>query len=249
VQSGGGAAVSFNGLLGGASEAFDIVELTEFFVERSEWDMSSLARRLEHHAIRKAKFGASAESSQGSGNYVGILQNEISMVEQHVNGGAELLVGELEDRVEDPNHLDQDDVGDPSTLRYERLSSRGLARIVSGEKANDDVGVNGAHDAWPRHGVDRSSVRPTTSEGRLEEKAQRVFPRRNALPLVGRRPVHHPPPTRAQSLARGRACAEPRQVRRSDLEQSAWTMRRTYGHITMVMNRPQTAVVRPTYRC
>ena len=76
-----GAAASFNSLLGGASEAFDIVESAELFVERREWEMPSFAGRLEHHAIREAEFGAAAESSQGAGDDLGILQDEISMVE------------------------------------------------------------------------------------------------------------------------------------------------------------------------
>ena len=53
------------------------------------------------------------------------------MVEQHVNGRRELLVGELEDRVEHPNHLDQDDVGNPGALGHESLGPRGLAGIVA----------------------------------------------------------------------------------------------------------------------
>ena len=71
------------------------------------------------------------------------------MIQQHVNGGGELLLGQLEDGVQYPNHLDKDDVGDPGAFGNESLCSRGLSRIVTRKKANDDVGVNGAHVAWP----------------------------------------------------------------------------------------------------
>lgn len=146
-------------LVGDSSETFDVVEPAQLLVERRKWDMSSFAGRLQHHAVREAKFGAAAKPSQGSVDDFGILQDEISMIEQHVNGGGELLVRELEDRVQYPDHFDQDEMGHPRALRNERLRSRSLARIVAREKANDDVGVNGAHDAWPRHGADRPSAR------------------------------------------------------------------------------------------
>ena len=84
-------------LYGGASEAFNIVEPAQLFVESGKRDVSSSPGRFEHHAIREAQFGAAAESSEGSRDHLWILQDEVSVVEQHVDGGRELLVGEVED--------------------------------------------------------------------------------------------------------------------------------------------------------
>jgi hypothetical protein len=37
----------FNGELGGASEAFDVVQFAQLSVERGEWDVSGFASRFE----------------------------------------------------------------------------------------------------------------------------------------------------------------------------------------------------------
>jgi hypothetical protein len=172
------------------------------------------------------------------------------MVEQHVNGGGEPLVGQLEDRVQHPNHFDEDDMGNPGALGNKRLGSRGLARIVAREKANDDVGVNGAHVAWPQLAADPPSVRLKISEERPPGKARRGSPRRNAHLHDGPPHVHHLLPTPAQNQAPSRACVVPRRGRRSDLELSVSKKPTTCGshyHGNAAAAKP--LVARPTCIC
>ena len=171
-------------LVGVALEAFDVVEPAQLFVEGRERDMTGFAGGLEHHAIREAEFRAATESSQGSGDHIWILDDEVTMVEQHVDSGREVLVVELEDCIQHPNHLDQDDVRNPRALGHKRLGPGGLPRVVPCQEANHNVGVNGAHIVWPRHGVGRPSNRPETCEKRPSEKARSESLLRNGHQLA-----------------------------------------------------------------
>ena len=138
---------TFRPLLGGVSQVFDIVELAQLLVECRERYVSNLASGFKDHAIGEAEPGPAAESSQSSRDHFGILQHQVTMVEQHIDGRGKLLVRQLENRVHHPNHLHKHNVGNPGALGNERLGSSGLTKIVSRKKTNDDIGVNRAHVA------------------------------------------------------------------------------------------------------
>ena len=48
--------------------------------------------------------------------------------------------------IKNPGRLGESDVGYPSAALYEGFRRRDLFCIVTGDQANDDIGINGAHD-------------------------------------------------------------------------------------------------------
>ena len=74
------------------------------------------------------------------------------MVQQHLDGGCQLGVIQLVDSIEDPNCFSEGQQGDPSAVFDKSIGCGGLARVVTGDKADEDVGINGAHGVYERSG-------------------------------------------------------------------------------------------------
>ena len=69
------------------------------------------------------------------------------MIEQHLDGGCDLLARKLVHGVEDPKCLSQHEMGYPSALADELFSRANLTGIITRHEANKDVRVNREHAA------------------------------------------------------------------------------------------------------
>ncbi len=78
-------------------------------------------------------------------DYIGVLQAQISVIEQHINSGCDLHTRKIVDGIEHPKGLSQHQVGYPGPLSDELLSCFDLIAIVSCDETNKDVRVNREH--------------------------------------------------------------------------------------------------------
>ena len=83
--------------------------------------------------------------AQRRGHHVGVLQRQIVVAEQHLDGGGDLRRVEIVDRRQHPGGLGQHEVRHPGSLRDERLRGCDLPRVVACDEADENIGVNGSH--------------------------------------------------------------------------------------------------------
>ena len=72
-------------------QAHSVVELREFPIERTEWQMSCLSGDFQHEAVRKAERRSLLESLDSCSDDVRVLYAEVAVVEKHVDGRHDLL--------------------------------------------------------------------------------------------------------------------------------------------------------------
>jgi hypothetical protein len=84
------------------------VELCETPIERPEWQVACLAGGLEHETVGKAGRGSFPELLQSRSHDVGILKRQVFVIEQHLDGGGDLLGGAFIHSVENPSGFHED---------------------------------------------------------------------------------------------------------------------------------------------
>lgn len=75
-----------NTLLG--SELFGAIEFPKFPVKRAERQMPSLTSHFQNQTIRESEFWPLAKLLKRNRYYIGVLQCEISVIEEHLDGGS-----------------------------------------------------------------------------------------------------------------------------------------------------------------
>ena len=72
--------------------------------------MACLACNLEHHAIRKPQRWPRTETLQSRRNDIAVLQGEIGVHQQHVDGGRDALGATVVHRIEHPDRFHEHQV-------------------------------------------------------------------------------------------------------------------------------------------
>ncbi len=70
------------------------------------------------------------------------------MTKKHLDCFCHLCRSESEDGIKNPRGFDERQVRDPGATRNEGFRGCSLGNVVSGDEPNQDVGINGAHDAF-----------------------------------------------------------------------------------------------------
>jgi len=125
--------------------AFDFSEIT---VKRSEWPVSRLLRNRDHQAVGESNGRMSPELFHSRRHDLGILDGEVLVIQQHLDGRRDVFGRPLINRREDPGRFGNGEVRNPRPTRDEWFGDRGLARIVASEQPNEHVGINGSHDVF-----------------------------------------------------------------------------------------------------
>jgi hypothetical protein len=123
------------------------IQFCKLSIKRTERQMSRLARDLQYQAIRKSQRRSIAVFIDCHCYDVRILYRQILVVEQHFNRQGNLLCGAIIDGIEHPHRFDQNQMGYPCALGDEFFCCSYLTGIVSNNKPDEDIRVNGEHGA------------------------------------------------------------------------------------------------------
>ncbi len=74
------------------------------------------------------------------------------MIEQHLNGRCQLRGVELVDSVQNPNCFNEGQKGDPCAVFDKGIGRSSLTKVVTGDEADEDFRINGAHGVYERGG-------------------------------------------------------------------------------------------------
>lgn len=114
-------------------------------VERPERHVPGFSGDFEYQTVGEAKAGPLSKAFDGGGNCVRILDCQVLVVEEHLDGRCDLLRTAIVDRREDPRGFGEHEVRDPGSSLDERLRRRHLPGLVSRDEPDEDVRVNGSH--------------------------------------------------------------------------------------------------------
>ena len=95
-----------------------------------------LAGDFENHAVGELDAGAGTEQGECSGDDVGILEANLSVVEDHLDGGGDLSRLALVGSVKHPHRLNEHHLRHPGAGGNEPLASVELARLVTYQQAH-----------------------------------------------------------------------------------------------------------------
>ena len=109
--------------------------------------MSGLAGDFEDEVVGQGDAWLGPVPHERRGDHIRILEGEVLMIQQHLDRRCDRGRAQLIDGGENPHRLHEHDVADPGASRDERLCRGNLPRIVTGDKANEDIRVNRAHGA------------------------------------------------------------------------------------------------------
>lgn len=107
--------------------------------------MSSFTGDFQDQAVGETELGLLSVMFEGGAYGFRILDCETFVLQEHFDRHHQLAMTKIVDRREDPNSLDQNKVRNPCTSRNKRLSRKGLFLIVTGDKPDQEVGINRAH--------------------------------------------------------------------------------------------------------
>jgi serine/threonine protein kinase len=127
------------------SQANGTVTFAKVAVERSERHVTSLTAYFQHQAVRETNSGAPKELLKSGQDSVCILHRQCLVIEQHVHGCRDGRAISFVHRLQHPRNFGQSQVRYPCALADERLRGRHLLRVVTGDKADENVGINGSH--------------------------------------------------------------------------------------------------------
>lgn len=82
---------------------------------------------------------------QRGGDSTGVLDCQISVMQEHLDGGRYFRVSEFVYGRKNPGCLNEDQCRYPCAFANERFRSRDLLLVVARDKTNQNVRVNGAH--------------------------------------------------------------------------------------------------------
>ena len=129
------------------SQPVSAVEFAEIAVERAERSMPGFPGDRDHEAIRKADRRPSPKMFDGSGDRIRVLQCEVLMVQQHVDGRGNGLGTAIVDGCKNPRGLDERQMWNPRSTSDERFGRRNFFRIVSRDEPDEHIGISGSHGA------------------------------------------------------------------------------------------------------
>jgi hypothetical protein len=123
------------------------VKLAEVAVERSERSVARLPGDLHHEAIRETDGGTASELLDGRKDCVFVLHRQVLVVEEHFDRGRNSFGLPTVNGSKHPSRLRKREVRHPRALGGKGLSRSDLLRIIARDEPDEDVRVNGAHDA------------------------------------------------------------------------------------------------------
>ena len=83
----------------------------------------------------------------GRDNRIRVLQCEVFVVQQHVDGGGNCLRTAIVDGCKHPRGLNERQMWNPCCMGDERFGRGNLFRIVSRDESDEHTGINGSHGA------------------------------------------------------------------------------------------------------
>jgi hypothetical protein len=117
-------------------------------VERTERQVAGAASSFEDQTVGEADRRATAKLFERRPNHFGILQHELSMRQEHLDRGRDCLRRSTVDGRQHPDSFRKSQMRDPRAVFDESLGGRGLRGIVARDQPDEDVGINGVHDAF-----------------------------------------------------------------------------------------------------
>src|SRR5262245_52071325 len=186
-----------------AAHEFGAFQLAEISVERAEGEVTGPARDFDEHAVGKTHVPTRAVRVERRTNHVGVLQRQIFVIEQQLYGFRELSLGAFICRLHHPNRFGQRQVRDPRTVLDESFGGSNLLFVVSDQKTNQHVGINGAHASSScTAGFPLSIHREYAGLGDPPETERLGRPRTSDAPPGARQYARRPRPTRVPNRDR-----------------------------------------------
>jgi hypothetical protein len=109
--------------------------------------MAGLPGKLQHQAVGETEGRPGAEEIKRRSHGVGILQCQVLVIQQHFDGSGQAGGVQFVYGCQDPGGFGKREYRYPSPLLDESVGSCGLPGIVARDQSNQNIGINGAHDA------------------------------------------------------------------------------------------------------
>jgi hypothetical protein len=107
--------------------------------------MAGLPGNFQYQAVGKFNSVVCAILIQGGYDDLRVLQCQVLVIQEHLNGDRNLLAGEFIYGVEYPERLGENEMRYPRALANISFGGTRLLRIITGNEPNEDVGVNREH--------------------------------------------------------------------------------------------------------
>ena len=200
-------------------QSFSSIEFSKISVKGTQRYMTGLQSYFENQTIGEPQRGTAAVLLQRCRDSIGFLDCEIFVLQEHIDGSRYFWMSEFVDGRKDPRCLDEDERRYLRTFANEGFRRSDLLAVVTRDKANQHVGINGAHASLSYSAARLFRSLPASSAwGHLSERSLGEYPATS----IGRpceQQSHRPPhPTPESNLARYRVFAAPQRERKFDLE-------------------------------
>jgi len=116
----------------------------------AQGNVPGLTSDLEDQTVGESERRPFAEEIESGRDDLGVLQRQVFMIEQHVDGRTDLRRRPLVHGVENPDSLRQDEVRNPRALGDELLGRERLIGVVARNEPHEHISVNCAHGAYGR---------------------------------------------------------------------------------------------------
>jgi hypothetical protein len=109
--------------------------LSEVAIKGAQWKVARLPSQLQKQAVRKSNARVPAELVEGRSHRFGILQSEVLMVKQDLDGRGNLPGVTSVDFSQNPHCLRQRQAGNPRAFLHPGLGRRHLPGIILCEES------------------------------------------------------------------------------------------------------------------
>src|SRR5580658_7720157 len=109
--------------------------------------MAGFSSKLQDEAIGKAQLWPRTEKFKSGGHDIRVLEHQLVMIEQHFDCGSEFAGAALIHSGKHPGSFCEGQNRYPGAWPDKLVSGSSLAVIVSGNQPNQNIGINGAHNA------------------------------------------------------------------------------------------------------
>ena len=123
------------------------VEFAQIAVERSQWAVARLPRHFHHQTVREADGRTTPKLRDGRADGLRILQRQLLVIQEQLDRCRNGLGAPGVHGGQDPRSFGERQVWHPGSAGDKGLGRRYLLGIVSGDEADQHVGINGSHGA------------------------------------------------------------------------------------------------------